>query len=81
MVTHKTLRYLRQVKQQLGKQPCSPEQYNWLEAYEHNLPLIETIIDQSERRALQGEKVPANEKLFSLPFVDIFKKTSSSPDT
>lgn len=64
--TRKTQRYLRQVKQQLGKQPCSPELQHWLETYTHNHPLIETIIDQAQRRALQGEKVPASEKLFSL---------------
>ena len=66
MVTRKTQRYLRQVKQQLTRQPCSADQQNWLDTYAHNQPLIETIIEQAQRRALQGEKVPANEKLFSL---------------
>ncbi len=60
-VTRKTQRYLRQMKQQLTRQPGSPDQKGWLDTYAHNLPLIETIIDQAERRALQGEKVPASE--------------------
>ena len=66
MVTRKTQRYLRQMKQQLEKQPCSPDQQNWLDTYRHNDPLINTIMDQAQRRTLQGEKVPASEKLFSL---------------
>lgn len=65
-VTRKTQRYLRQMKQQLIHQPSSPDQHNWLETYAHHVPLIEMIIDQAERRAVYGEKVPASEKLFSL---------------
>lgn len=32
----------------------------------HYLPLVERIIDQADRRVLQGETVPADEKLYSL---------------
>jgi len=32
----------------------------------HYLPLVEKIIDQSYRRIIKGEKVPADEKLYSL---------------
>ena len=43
---------------------------------EHYLPLVERIIDQSERRVLAGEAVPAAEKLVSLfePHADIIVK-------
>ena len=32
----------------------------------HYIPIVERIIDQSRRRVLMGEKVPANEKIYSL---------------
>jgi IS5 family transposase len=32
----------------------------------HYRPLIERIIDQTQRRVVEGEKVPASEKLVSL---------------
>jgi IS5 family transposase len=32
----------------------------------HYLPLVERIVDQAHRRIIQGEKVPTNEKLYSL---------------
>ena len=32
----------------------------------HYLPLVEQIIDQAEKRIIQGEKVPPDEKLYSL---------------
>ncbi len=35
-------------------------------ALSHYLPLVERIVDQAHRRIIQGEKVPANEKLYSL---------------
>ncbi len=33
---------------------------------DHYLPLVRRIIDQADRRILQGENVPADEKLYSL---------------
>jgi len=40
------------------------------------LPLVRRVIDQAERRVLRGEKVPAEEKLFSLfePHTDVIVK-------
>ncbi len=40
------------------------------------LPLVERVIDQSRRRVLEGEKVPANEKIVSIfePHADILVK-------
>lgn len=43
---------------------------------EHYLPLVRQIICQTTRRVIQGESVPANEKLVSLfePHTDIIRK-------
>lgn len=48
----------------------------WRAQLDHYLPLIARIIDQSERRVLKGEAVPAAEKLVSLfePHADIIVK-------
>jgi IS5 family transposase len=48
----------------------------WRAGVNHYLPLIARIIDQSERRVLKGEAVPAGEKLVSLfePHADIIVK-------
>src|SRR5712675_2054768 len=48
----------------------------WRAAVDHYLPLIARIIAQSERRVLDGEAVPASEKLVSLfePHADIIRK-------
>jgi IS5 family transposase len=48
----------------------------WRFEVSHYPPLIERIIDQSERRVLRGEAVPAGEKLVSLfePHADIIVK-------
>jgi IS5 family transposase len=42
----------------------------------HYLPLVRKVIDQTERRVLHGEQVPATEKLVSLfePHTDIIRK-------
>lgn len=48
----------------------------WRTEAAHYLPLIARVITQSERRVLQGETVPASEKLVSLfePHADIIVK-------
>lgn len=38
----------------------------WLGQVEHYQTLLLRVIDQTERRVIQGEKVPADEKLYSL---------------
>ena len=42
----------------------------------HFLPLVHKVIDQTERRVLRGEQVPAGEKLVSIfePHTDIIRK-------
>lgn len=66
--TEKTLGYIEQVEQTL--RACGfgsiPEFAAWREEVNHYKPLIHRIIDQTERRVFQGEKVPADEKVFSL---------------
>jgi len=48
----------------------------WIEEVMHYRQLLERVIDQSQRRVLQGEKVPATEKIYSLfePHTDIIIK-------
>ena len=38
----------------------------WHAEFRHYRPLIERIIAQTERRVLQGEAIPANDKIVSL---------------
>ena len=48
----------------------------WRAQVGHYLPLIARVLDQSERRVLHGQAVPASEKLVSLfePHADIIVK-------
>ena len=48
----------------------------WRAQVDHYLPLIARVLDQSERRVLHGQAVPAHEKLVSLfePHADIIVK-------
>jgi IS5 family transposase len=73
--TRATLASLRLAARQLA---VSIEAEFWRVEVAHYLPLIERIIDQSERRVLAGEAVPAAEKLVSLfePHADIIVKGS-----
>ena len=51
----------------------------WRAQVSHYLPLIARVLDQSERRVLHGQPVPAGDKLVSLfePHADIIVKGSS----
>jgi IS5 family transposase len=55
---------------------ASPRAEIWRAALAHYRPLIMRIIDQTERRVLRGEAVPAPEKIVSLfePHADIIVK-------
>ena len=48
----------------------------WYAKFRHDRPLIERIIALTERRVLQGEAIPANDKIVSLfePHADIIVK-------
>lgn len=53
----------------------------WRAQVQHYQPLIARIIEESERRVLGGEAVPACQKLVSLfePHADIIVKGSREP--
>ncbi len=48
----------------------------WVEQIETLLPLVAQVMNQATRRVMEGESVPANEKIFSLfeTHTDIIKK-------
>ncbi len=65
--TYKTLGYI-EIAEEIVRQH-SPELLMselWCSELAHYKPLILNVIDQTERRVLQGENVPAAEKIFSI---------------
>ncbi len=66
-VTTNTLDYLDQARIALSVRPVASLQLEqWLAQVAHYTPLIKQVIDQTQRRVLQGESVPASDKIFSL---------------
>ena len=66
-VTRWSLAYIDPVYQALAGSSVNPTHCAlWLAEVNHYRGLIERVIDQTERRVFQGEKVPAQDKLFSL---------------
>ena len=66
-VTRASLAYIDPVYQALAASAVDPTHcVLWLAEVNHYRGLIERVIDQTERRVFQGEKVPAQDKLFSL---------------
>jgi IS5 family transposase len=66
-VTEDTLDYVRQAQLRLAvAKACRLEFEHWLAQVEHYTPLIERVIEQTRRRILSGETVPAREKVLSL---------------
>ena len=64
-VTRKSLEYIDEASVRLyATQPLSHAL--WKAEVEYFKPLILRVIDQAERRVFNGEKVPAEEKIFSL---------------
>jgi IS5 family transposase len=79
--TEKTLGYARAAQEALQPAQCASLEETFAAAgyvseLEQFIPLVERVIDQSRRRVLLGEKVPANEKIVSIfePHTDIIKK-------
>ena len=72
--TQATMASVRRVKEQLD---ISIESAAWCLEVDHYLPLIERVIDQTQRRVFAGEPVPSSEKLVSLfePHADIIVKS------
>ena len=71
--TETTMAFVREAEQHL---PATIEAELWRVEASHYLPLIERIVDQTRRRVLGGEAVPAAAKLVSLfePHADIIVK-------
>ncbi len=66
-VTRKSLGYIEAAEAALERAACDPLKYlAWWYEVRHYKPLILKVIDQTERRVLQGERVPAEEKIVSL---------------
>jgi IS5 family transposase len=80
-ITRATLAYLQQASQRLAV-AGDPRIALWQAQIRHYQPLIERIINQSARRVLAGEPVPAGEKLVSLfePHADIIVKGSRAAE-
>ena len=74
-VTHATRAALQRVARRLGEVAGHAAE-RWRTRVDHYLPLIARVLDQSERRVLRGQAVPAGEKLVSLfePHADIIVK-------
>ncbi len=65
--TTNTLAYLEQAKITVALTlSASLQAEQWHAQVEHYKPLIKQVIEQAQRRVLQGEKVPVSEKIFSI---------------
>lgn len=64
-VTQKTVDYLEHAQRISATTPALAWEL-WNASVNHYKPLIKRIIDQTQRRVLEGKKVSAEEKLFSL---------------
>ena len=65
--TQRTLAYAEQASIKLCDPRIDPLAcVMWQAQFNHYKPLIERVIDQTERRVFQGEQVPAAEKIVSL---------------
>ena len=71
-----SLAYADQAAALLWRAPDPMTVALWHAEFRHYRPLIERIIAQTERRVLQGEAIPANDKIVSLfePHADIIVK-------
>ena len=65
--THKTLGYI-EIAEEIVRHHSTDILMSelWCSELAHYKPLILNVIDQTERRVLQGENVPAAEKIFSI---------------
>jgi len=66
-VTNESLEYVSQARiQLLGSCAGTLALEGWLQEVAHYKPLIQKVIDQTQRRVFQKEKVPAKEKIVSI---------------
>ena len=76
-VTRQSLAYLNQIEADLKASALDPLLWSvWRCQADHYRPLIERVVDQTDRRVCQGESVPVAEKIVSLfePHTDIIVK-------
>jgi IS5 family transposase len=79
-VTHRTVHYTRQALEALREQADLSDAFDraWeiAEELRHFVELVERVVDQTERRVLRDQKVPAQEKVVSLfePHTDVIVK-------
>jgi IS5 family transposase len=66
VVTRETVGYAKTAASWLEKHPGPLGSLALIEELEHYVMLTEVVIDQTERRVLHGEKVPAEDKVFSI---------------
>ena len=64
-MTQKTIEFARRIQKQLQKLP-EKKAKRLAQTLETFLPRAEQVVDQTTRRILQGEQVPASEKIVSL---------------
>jgi IS5 family transposase len=78
-MTEQTLAWADQTKQQLGERAQQSTQ-RLVESLTHFIPLTRQVIQQATRRVLQGEQVPAPEKIVSIfeEHTDIIRRGKES---
>lgn len=78
-MTRKTVEWAGEIKKQLHQQPDQKAK-RLEQTLETFLPRTENVIDQATRRILQGEQVPASEKIVSLfeEHTDIIRRGKES---
>jgi len=74
-VTRRVLNYAKSTVSMIESSACVPL-FALAEEMKRLIPLVEQVIDQATRRVLDGESVPAEDKIVSLfePHTDIIKK-------
>jgi IS5 family transposase len=80
-IARATLDQADQAAEQLGKQKSQRIAEGLILQFNELQPLIERVIDQARRRVLQGEAVPAQEKVASLwePHTQIIRRGKPQP--
>jgi len=80
-IARTTLDQAGQAAEQLGQQKSSRIAEDLILQFNELRPLIERVIDQATRRVLQGEAVPAQEKVASLwePHTQIIRRGKPQP--
>lgn len=77
-VSRETLRHAEAALEPLRGErgPCAGLAQRLADQLEHYIPLVGQVVSQTERRVLQGESVPAEDKLVSIfePHTDLIRK-------